>query len=122
MRLAWLIAKLRLDAPIYSETIHGRRLPLVAALSMIPATLQAAEVVELARFSPQSVERAIEIWNVSTVDLKSTATTVCQWWEIYRRDRPRWAVAMAYISASVAACVLAAWAGHRVGLVDGVVE
>jgi hypothetical protein len=94
-RLAWLLAQLRMDAPIHGETVHGGRLPHVAALAILPPTLQAAEVVELCRFSPETVQRAIEVWNIDVADPMSTADMVCQWWDIYTRGRPRWSVALA---------------------------
>jgi len=95
VRLAWLLAQLRMDAPIHGETVHGSRLPHVAALAILPPTLQAAEVVELCQFSPETVQRAIEVWNIAVADRKPTADTVYKWWEVYTRGRPRWSVALA---------------------------
>jgi hypothetical protein len=95
VRLAWLLAQLRMDAPIHGEMVHGSRLLDVAALAMLPPTLQAAEIVELCQFSPETAERAIEVWRIPVNDRSLTAQTVLQWWGIYQRDRPRWSVALA---------------------------
>ncbi len=95
VRLAWLLAELQLEAPIHSETVHGSRLPLIAALAMVPPTLQAASVVELADFSPVTVQRAIEVWQIPVEDRAATAEGLLRWWDSYSRERPRWPVALA---------------------------
>src|SRR5438876_2660956 len=62
VRLAWLIAQLQLDLPMYSESINANRLPHIARYAMVPATLAAAETVELARLVPTTIEQAIAAW------------------------------------------------------------
>ena len=94
VRLAWLIAQLQLDLPQHSESIHADRLPHVARFSMLPATLAAAETVELARFTPENVQLAISAWRLrAPPDVDATAL-VSQWWQTYQETRPPWNIAL----------------------------
>jgi hypothetical protein len=94
VRLAWLIAQLQLDLPIYSEEVHPERLPHVAAFAMLPAVLQAAEEVELVRNSPQLMAQAITAWGLRVpADVDATAL-LTEWWQTYQDTRPPWRVAL----------------------------
>src|SRR5215471_11664976 len=64
VRLAWLISQLQLDLPKYSESIHADRLPHIARFAMLPATLLAAQTVELSRYTPEAVQLAISTWRL----------------------------------------------------------
>ena len=55
LRLAWLVAQLNVDLPIFSENLQPGRRPLIASASMIPPVLTAAEEAELARYDLPSV-------------------------------------------------------------------
>jgi hypothetical protein len=95
VRLAWLIAQLQLDLPVYSEHVHPDRLPHIARFAMLPVTLAAAEYVELARLSPETVARAIEAWRLTVPPDVDGPATVLHWWQTYLETRPPWPVAMA---------------------------
>jgi hypothetical protein len=94
VRLAWLIGQLQHDLPVYSDHIHADRLPHVARFALLPATLAAAERVELARFDEATICRAIAVWGLKApADVDATAT-VLHWWETYTSTRPPWRVAL----------------------------
>jgi hypothetical protein len=95
VRLAWLIAQVQLDLPIYGEHVHQGRLPQVARLAMLPVTLAAAEYVELAKLSPETVSRAINAWRLTTPPGVDGATAALHWWQTYLETRPPWPVALA---------------------------
>ena len=95
VRLAWLIGQLQLDLPALSESIHADRLPHVARFAILPAILQAAEEVELVRFSPELLQRAIAAWHITAPADLDPAALVLDWWQTYQQDRPPFAVALA---------------------------
>jgi hypothetical protein len=94
VRLAWLISQLQLDLPTHSESIHGDRLPHIARFAMLPATLAAAETVELARLTPETVRQAIGAWRLSVPQDVDAAALVMDWWQTYQQTRPPWPVAL----------------------------
>lgn len=94
VRLAWGLAQLNLDLPIYSERISRDRLPTIAGLAALPPILAAAEYVELTRFDEETVKLACVNWRFpqgSQLDLPATLLT---WWETYQQSRPQWPVAL----------------------------
>jgi hypothetical protein len=95
VRLAWLIAQLKLDLPVFSESIHADRLPHVAAYAMLPAVLAAAEAVELARFTPQTMRQAVIAWRLAEPLGVDSAVLATQWWQTYQESRPPLRVALA---------------------------
>ena len=95
VRLGWLISQLQLDLPIYSEHVHQDRLPHIARFAMLPVTLAAAEYVELAKLSPETVGRAIEVWRLVVPPDVDGPATVLQWWQTYLETRAPWPVALA---------------------------
>jgi hypothetical protein len=94
VRLGWLIGQLQLDVPVYSEHIHADRLLHIAQFAMLPAILAAAERVELARLTPETVRLAIDTWRLQTPEGVDGAALVLQWWETYSATRPPWRVAL----------------------------
>ncbi|MCI0357963.1 MAG: hypothetical protein L0211_05745 [Planctomycetaceae bacterium] len=101
VRLAWLLAQLDLDLPRHSEEIQADRLPHVARLAMIPVVLKAAEAVELARYSPELVGRAMAAWHVAVPPGLDAVGIVGDWWETYQLDRPPFQVALAALDAMI---------------------
>jgi hypothetical protein len=95
VRLAWLIAQLQLDLPAYSDRIHAERLPHVAHYAMLPPTLIAAEAVELVRFAPDELKRAITAWGLAVPAGVDAAALVLDWWQTYQQTRPPWSIALA---------------------------
>jgi len=95
VRLAWLIGQLQMDLPRYSEGIHGDRLPYVAAYALLPATLRAAEQVELARCDVATLALAIDRWRLPVPAGVDAASLVWEWWATYEQSRPDFRVALA---------------------------
>ncbi len=93
LRLAWLLSQLNLDLPIFSETIHGKRLPHVAELAMLPVTLQAAAELELLEFTPDAIDLALSSWHVVTPSDTDPVDVLWRWWGTYIETRPQWNVA-----------------------------
>ncbi len=94
VRLIWMTSQLNVDLPMFSETIHRSRRPRLAALSMLPATLAAAENVELARLDLKTVQLALSAWDIENHSQADLAETVLHWWETYAASRPAWNVAL----------------------------
>jgi hypothetical protein len=94
-RLAWLIAQLQIDLPVFSENIHADRLPHVARFAMLVPALLAAESVELVRFSPALIGQAIDAWKLTAPPGVDAAPLVSEWWQTYLEARPPWRVALA---------------------------
>jgi len=95
VRLAWLVAQLQLDLPALSESIHADRLPHIARYAMLPPTLVAAQAVELVRFTPDELGRAISAWRLAAPPDVDAAALISQWWQTYQETRPPWRVALA---------------------------
>ncbi|TWT32102.1 hypothetical protein [Blastopirellula retiformator] len=94
VRLAWGLAQLNLDLPIYSELISQDRLPTIAGLAALPPILAAAEYVELTHFNEETVRLACDVWRFpqgKDLDLPGTALT---WWNTYQQSKPPWPVAL----------------------------
>ena len=101
VRLAWLVAQLDLDLPRHSEEIQADRLPHVARLAMIPPVLKAAEAVELVRYSPELIGRAIAAWHLAVPPGLDAAAVASDWWETYQLDKTPFQVALAALDAMV---------------------
>lgn len=93
LRLAWLLAQLNIDLPVFSEQVHGARLATTAELAMLPATLQAAEELEMATIGPESIDLALQAWNVLTPPEVDPVDVLWRWWSTYLETRPRWDIA-----------------------------
>ena len=94
VRLAWLLAQLELDLPRYSEEVQSDRMPHVARLAMLPAVLRAAEAVELVRYSPELIGRAITAWHLAIPPGLDAVAMLEDWWETYQLDKPPLRVAL----------------------------
>jgi hypothetical protein len=93
VRLAWMLAQLHLDLPMFAEELPAERVAWLAALAMIPPTLAAAQHVELAEFNDQMVQFAIDAWQVPTSLGVETVDVLMRWWEAYVESRPPFEVA-----------------------------
>lgn len=95
VRLAWLLMQLNCELPMYSEAIHGNRLPHIAALATIPPILFAAEQVQLARCDEATVEQALTHWHLTTPVDVDPVQILMSWWTTYLDTRSPWHVALA---------------------------
>lgn len=103
VRLAWLASQLQFDLPAIAEQIPPGRLPHIAALAMLPATLAAAEAVELAEYSTESLSSALQLWRVASTaaEVQPLAETLTQWWDSYQSSDMALAAAVASLEATL---------------------
>ena len=97
-RLAWLVAQLNLDVPKFAEHLPAERRERVVQFAMVPPVLAAAEHVELGRFTPEAIERAIVAWRIvdaGTDNVAEIADVLSNWWTTYQEGSTPWAVAVA---------------------------
>jgi hypothetical protein len=95
VRLGWLLSQVALDLPVFADAIHGERLPPVAALAMLPATLAAAVDVEWAGPRPDLMLQALQHWGWAADTAPVMADIVQNWWETFQSDPADWSVALA---------------------------
>ena len=109
VRLAWMLSQLNLDLPIFSENIRPDRQAAIAALAMLPPTLAAAEEMEFACCSLDTIASAIDAWDLLRPEAgrrpdgpeadasndSALAQVVQQWWETCLDSQPAWHVALA---------------------------
>ena len=88
VRLAWMLSQLHLDLPFLSEGIPLDRLPMLAALAMIPPALAAAQYVELVQMNDDLVRFAIDAWRVPVPPSIDPVDVVMRWWDAYELSRP----------------------------------
>ena len=93
IRLAWLIAQLNNDLPVFGENVHPDRLPYVAALAMLPGALQAAQDLEVGAYDPPIVELALSSW-LDEPQPSGTSDILIAWWQTYEETRPPWETAL----------------------------
>ncbi len=101
VRLGWLLAQLNHDLPIFSDRVLGSRLPLIAQLAMLPATLQASETVELSQLTPFTIAEALPAWQIEVAADKDIAATLLDWWNTYLDTKPAWNIALAALDQMV---------------------
>ena len=102
VRLAWLLAQLNNDLPIHQDNLPRDRVAEMGAFALVPATLAAAETVELARSDQPTLAAALDVWQICKEDAEQLAATLDEWWQVYSESRPRWAVALAALDRMVA--------------------
>lgn len=97
-RLAWLLAQLQLDLPVYRElltsTETSRAPDEICSLAVLPPVLTAASDVELLSYEPATLRLAIHRWAGVASDVDSVGDHLLAWWETYRGSRPPFAVAL----------------------------
>lgn len=95
VRLTWLVAQLHQDLPMFSERIHGDRLPRIAELAALPATLQAASELELCAYDPPALAHALTAWQIETARTAAVAENLWLWWQTFQTTETPWAIALA---------------------------
>jgi hypothetical protein len=94
VRLAWLFLQLNLDLPILSEKVHGERLPMIAALAMLPAVLEAAEHVELVQMDESLLATAMRAWHIPVENTAEAVMKVSAWWDEFKQSRAQLPIAL----------------------------
>lgn len=103
VRLAWLLSQLNNDLPMFGEHVPADRLAEIAPLAMLPATLAASEVVELAACDLPTLKLALRLWHLDIEPASNTAETLLSWWETYCDSRPSWAIGLQALDRMLAA-------------------
>jgi hypothetical protein len=93
VRLAWLVAQVNNDLPMFSEKLHADRLALVASMAMLPATLQAAQELELCSDDSSLLTLAVPSWIEEPLPADA-AENLALWWQTYQETRPAWDTAL----------------------------
>jgi hypothetical protein len=94
VRIAWLLAQLNLDLPMFSETIHPDRLPHIAAFAMLPVVLEAAHYVDLVTFDRELLPFTMEAWRMRVPADADAPDLVANWWMTFQEARPPLDVAL----------------------------
>lgn len=94
-RLGYLLGQLNTDLPMFSESVHRDRLPLISSLALIPPALQAAQDVELCKYDAGTLAAAIEHWAGLPGRAAELADTLHRWWSVHLDARPPWKIALA---------------------------
>ena len=96
LRIAWLLAQLNLDLPMYAEHLPAERRDLVGQLALLPPVLAAAEHVELAPLNVATLEQSIGTWRIEGAgNPAETASTLLTWWDTLEQAATPWPVALA---------------------------
>jgi len=90
VRLAWLLAQLQLDLPVFQGELPRDRAFALGSLAFVPVIVAAAAEVELVRHVESATETAVAVWT----PLKADPATLLDWWETYRASSLPWQAAM----------------------------
>lgn len=108
LRLAWLVAQLNLEVPIFSEGIPPRNLPMVAACAMVPPALAAAGELDLVSAPDDALPMALERWRVAGTTGGDLAPVISDWWQTYLDTQPAWPIALAALDRMLSSAALEA--------------
>lgn len=95
VRVAWLVAQLNSDLPMYQGELHRDRLAEIAAFAMLPAVVTAAVDLELVSQSPNPIETVLRSWRLESSERPDLADKLTRWWETWQSQRPKWSIALA---------------------------
>ncbi|WP_428308824.1 hypothetical protein [Lacipirellula sp.] len=95
LRIAWLLAQLNADLPRYADVLPPGRSLFAVAVAMTPATLAAAEEVELATCDEPALASAFEAWGLSSELRNDAPQRVFGWWQAWLDRTATWPVAVA---------------------------
>ena len=95
VRLAWLIAQLNADLPMYQGELHRDRLAQVAALAMLPAVATAAVDLGLLEDRAGVIAAVVAAWGIASSGQTPLADVLTRWWETWQSQRPEWSIALA---------------------------
>ena len=99
LRLGWLLSQLQQQPPVSAgQSDNGRgagqRFDELAALALLPPTLQAGEAVELSSLAAETLAAAITSWRINIVTSVDLPSVLLDWWSTYTQTRPAWHVAL----------------------------
>jgi hypothetical protein len=100
VRLGWLLGQLQADLPPLVEHVPAGRAESLMMLAMVPATLAAAEDVELASCDAATIGDSLKCWHVPHDS--TTAEVLLRWWQTYSSSQAEWRVALAALGQMLA--------------------
>ncbi|BBO32007.1 hypothetical protein PLANPX_1619 [Lacipirellula parvula] len=95
LRIAWLLAQLNSDLPRYADALPPGRSAFAFAVALAPATLAAAQEVELATCDEPALGSAFEAWGLSGSLPADAPQRVFNWWNAWLDGAATWPVAVA---------------------------
>lgn len=100
VRLAWLVAQAACDWP--TELDRGHDLHRLTALALLPATLAAADELELVACPGALVAGALSVWMPAAAG--ALAESLCAWWQQVAHGPYPWPQALVALDHVLAAC------------------
>jgi hypothetical protein len=94
VRLAWLLAQLNLDLPVFCDRLRSVNLPWLAAVAMLPPTLTAAAQAGILDDPIACIPRALAQWDIPEPPDADLAGTLTVWWRTYQESKPDWGVSL----------------------------
>lgn len=88
VRLAWLLSQLNLDLAPYADLLPRARLHRAAPLALIPLVLDAAELADLTTLNRQTLQLALESWDIEEKGRVELAEILDTWYGVFRDSRP----------------------------------
>jgi hypothetical protein len=102
VRLGWFLAQLNLELPRYQGDLQRERAFELGAWAMLPATLAAAQELELARLDEATMRLAIKTWRMPVPRSNAFVHDLLSWWQTYQVDRPPWNISITALDMLIA--------------------
>jgi hypothetical protein len=102
VRVGWLLAQLNLELPRYQGDLQRERAIELGRWAMLPATLAAAEELELVKFDENTMRQAVKVWRIPVPRSSAFVHDLMSWWQTYQSDRPPWNVAITALDMLIA--------------------
>jgi hypothetical protein len=102
VRLGWLLSQLNLELPRYQGDLQRERAIELGSWAMLPATLAAAQELELAKLDEATMRLAVKAWRMPVPRSSAFVHDLMSWWQTYLADRPPWNVAITALDMLIA--------------------
>ena len=102
VRLGWLVSQLNLELPRYQGELQRDRAFELGSWAMLPATLAAAQDLDLAKLDEPTMRLAIKAWRIAAPRSSAFVHDLMSWWKTYQADRPPWNVAITALDMLIA--------------------
>jgi hypothetical protein len=102
VRLAWLVAQINLNLARFQGDLKRERAVELGAWALLPATLAAAQDLELAKCDETTLREAVTAWRVEVPPNRAFLHDLMRWWETYCTDQPPWPIAVTALDMLIA--------------------
>jgi hypothetical protein len=102
VRLAWLVAQLNLELARFQGDLKRERAIELGGWALLPATLAAAQELELAACDEATLREAVTAWRVEVPPNRAFLHDLMRWWETYCTDQPTWPIAVTALDMLIA--------------------